>query len=126
MLHHVRDVVECRVAVDFVLRRLEQWTAISWVARDDRRRRNYPQAHPFEAPRVGIARVAKRELRVRSMYAANVAMAKAALRTDKHLPKRPIMTGHSHSPSRRPSEGWGPCRREVSNPGRHGCQPALA
>src|SRR5262245_27092668 len=90
MLHHVGDVVKGRVAIDLVFRRFEQRTTISWIAGNDRGRRHYPQAHAFEAPGIGVARVAERELRVRSMNAANVAMAKTTLRTDKHLPKRPI------------------------------------
>src|SRR5689334_18060014 len=94
MLHLVRDVVEGRVAVDLALRRLEQLACLVRVARDDLRRRHHPQAHPFETPRVGVARVAERELRVRSMKAANMPMRKTALGTDEDFPKRPVMSGH--------------------------------
>src|SRR5690242_7598628 len=99
MLHFVRDVVESRVAVDLALRRLEQFTRLIRVARHDLRRRHDPQAHPFEPPRVGVARVGERELRVRSMNAANVAMREPAFRTDENFPKRPV-TGHpNYSPT---------------------------
>src|SRR5690242_21944072 len=100
MLHFVRDVVESRVAVDLALRRLEQFTRLIRVARHDLRRRHDPQAHPFEAPRVRVPRVGERELRVRSMNAANVAMRKSAFRTDENFPERPV-TAHAAFLARR-------------------------
>src|SRR4029078_5090110 len=89
-----------RVAVDLAFRRFEQLTRLIRVGRDDLRRGYDPQAHPFEAPRVRVARVGERELRVRSMNAANVAMRKTALRADEDFPEGPVTT-HAAFRSRR-------------------------
>src|SRR5689334_24984425 len=86
--------------VDLAFRGLEQLSGFVRIAGDDLGRRHDPQAHPFEAPRVGIARVAERELRVRSMNAANVAMRKTALGTDEDFPERPV-TAHAAFLARR-------------------------
>src|SRR5689334_20054080 len=92
MLHLVRDVVEGRVAVDLAFCRLEQLTRLVRVGCDDLGRGHDPQAHSLHPPRVGVARMGERELRVRSMNAANVAMRKATLGTDEDFPERPITT----------------------------------
>src|SRR3954447_24547607 len=72
VLHLVGDVVEGRVAVDLAFGRLEQLAGLVRVARDDLGRGHHPQAHPLHPPRVRVARMGERELRVRSMNAANV------------------------------------------------------
>src|SRR5690242_17354098 len=95
MLHLVRDVVEGRVTVDFVLRGFEQLACLLRIASDDLGRGQDPDAHPFETPRIGVARMGERELRVRSMNAANVAMRKTAFGTDENLPERPVMPAHA-------------------------------
>ena len=78
MFHHIRNVVERRMAVHLVLGRLEQWPAIGRIARDDVVRLYHPQRNAFLPPRVGVPRMGQRELWVRSMNAANVAMRHAA------------------------------------------------
>src|SRR5436305_15108713 len=100
VLHLVRDVVEGRVAVDLALRRLEQLACLVRVGCDDLGRRDDPQAHPFHPPRVGVARMGKGELQVRSMNTANVAMRQAAFRANEHFPERPV-TAHAAFLARR-------------------------
>src|SRR5262249_46827489 len=68
---------------------------------DDLSRGHDPQAHPFEAPRVRVPRVGERELRVRSMNAANMAMRKTAPGTDEDFPERPVMSAHAAFLARR-------------------------
>src|SRR6476469_9796968 len=79
VLHLVRDVVEGRVAIDLVRCRFEQFTGLVGVRRDDVGRFHHPQTHPFLPPGVGVARVRQRELPVRSMNTADMAMAKTTL-----------------------------------------------
>src|SRR5204863_8116298 len=77
-----------------------RFARLVWVGRHDLGRRHDPQADPFHPPRVGVARVGQRELRVRSMNTANVAMRKAALRADEDFPERPV-TAHAAFLARR-------------------------
>src|SRR5437762_275187 len=100
MLHFVGNVVECRVPVDFTFRGREELARLVGIARHDLSRGHDPQAHPFEAPRVSIARMGERELRVRSMNAANMPMRKTALGADEYLPERPV-TAHAAFLARR-------------------------
>src|SRR3954454_19144783 len=80
------------MAVYLAFRRLEQLAGLVGIGCDDLGRGHDPQAHPFHPPRVGVARVGERELRVRSMNAANMAMRKPAFGADEHFPQRPVAT----------------------------------
>src|SRR3954465_12164217 len=78
----IGDLVEGRVAVDLVERRLEQRVLVARVARDDLRRWDDPDAAALTAAGVDVTRVLDGHLGVDRVHAADVLMVQTVARAD--------------------------------------------
>src|SRR5439155_9489189 len=84
-----RHLVELRMPVDLVVRRIEKRADVVRGARRDRRRRDDPDAYALVPPRIDVARVLERLLRVHRMEAPRMLVRGGAPGGDEHLPQRP-------------------------------------
>src|SRR5690606_18756017 len=85
-LEAIGNLVERGMAVDLVVRRVEQARGVFQLAGMDVLGPDHPDAGAFPAPRVGVARVLERLLGVRGVQAAHVPVVQSAPAADEHLP----------------------------------------
>src|SRR6185436_12443325 len=91
VLYLVRNLIERRMPVDLVLRRLEQCVRIRWIRSDDVGRAHDPDAHALLPPRVHVARVLDCHRRISGMNAADVLVLETGARTNEHFVQRPLL-----------------------------------
>src|SRR6516165_3655162 len=89
MLRPFGYVVEGRMAVDLVLRGVEERVFLVRAARDDRGRRHHPDGYALAAPGVDVTRVAQGHRGVRGVQAPDMLVGQAAPGPDEYLPQRP-------------------------------------
>ena len=89
----IGQLVEGRVAVHLVFRRVEVHVLVGRVAGDDLVAAHHPDAAAFLAARVDVARQLDRHLRVGRVQAAAVLVVEAGLAAHEHFPQRPFVAG---------------------------------
>ena len=91
--HILGHVVERRVAVDLVGRRVEERVLLVRAAGGDVAGPHHPERDALLAAGVDVAGVAQRHLGVRGVQRADVDVRQPALAADEHLPQRPAALG---------------------------------
>src|SRR5690242_16812344 len=83
-------LVELRMPIWLVVPRIEEWTHVLRRRRRNLSRADDPDAHGFAAPRVDVARVLQRGLRVDGVHTARVLVRFTARWLYEDLPERPL------------------------------------
>ncbi len=89
MLHLFRQIIKSRMAVHFVVGRIEKRLRI-FGGRMEVFGFDDPDAHAFVAAGIDVAGVFNRHCRVGSMQAADMFVAKPLFGTDEYFPERPV------------------------------------
>src|SRR6266487_5249674 len=105
----VRHREESRMPVHLAVRRLEERHLLAGRRRRDVSGPDDPDAHALVAPRVHIARILDRHLRIRRVQAADVLVREPVLASDEDFPKRPFR----HSPLLKPMLTKIPRHKEI-------------
>src|SRR5262245_37547229 len=101
MLHTLWKVVEGRVPIDLVARRLEERILLVRTGRRDRPGWDDPDRDALLPPGVDVPGHPQRHRCIGSMQAADVVMGQTTLASDEDLPERPLpAVCHAATPAR--------------------------